>query len=241
MMDALEDLWTDYLAPSGTQVAFVLLDDLHYFPIQKEESAYLTLRTTFQELVNRGCNYSLVVTAPSLLFANIADYAEPVVRFFKRVDLAMFTFEEAKEAIEIRLKSVGSKIAISDKVVDSVVRATGGHPYLLMFVMHEMLNLTGDVGTINIEEYNRVWPRIEELLGRAIFANKFQSASPTERKLMIEIARKDLDVVSPGQFKGFKGGSRLFARLEEKELLVRRDRGRYSLFHPLFAKYLKGQ
>ena len=100
---ALSDLWHRHLKPSGTDIVFILLDDLHYFPIKSEESAYLTLRSTFQELVNQGCNYSLVVTAHSNLFTEIAEVAEPLLRFFKTSELEPFTLEETKEAVNKRL------------------------------------------------------------------------------------------------------------------------------------------
>ena len=124
LTDALQQLWEDHLKPSGVQIAFIMLDDLHYFPIKTEDSAYLNLRTTFQELVNRKCNYSLVITAPSLLFSEIAELAEPVVRFFKRFDLKPFTVEEAKESINVRLRIAGSEISIDDKVIQTITEKT---------------------------------------------------------------------------------------------------------------------
>jgi hypothetical protein len=241
LMDALQVLWEKYLAPSGTQIVFIMLDDLHYFPLHKEESAYLTLRTTFQELVNRKCNYSLIITAPTLLFTDIAEVAEPLGRFFSPIYLNMFTFEDAKEAIEIRLKSVNSNVRLRDETIRAILEKAGGHPYLLMFTMHELLKMLGHVKTVDLEFFTLIWPRIEALLGRQIFAQKFQHASPTERKLLVEIAKKDSKLVSPGAFSQFKGAPRLFSRLEDEELLIRSDRGRYSLFHPLFAEYLKNQ
>jgi hypothetical protein len=241
LLEALQLLWEKHLAPSGTQIAFIMLDDLHYFPLRKEESTYLNLRTTLQELVNRKCNYSLIVTAPTLLFTDIAEVAEPLGRFFKPIDLMMFTFEDAKEAIEIRLKSIDSEIRVSDETIRAVVEKTGGHPYLVMFTMHELLNMLRGVNKIEAESFFQHWPKIEALLGRQIFAQKFQHASPTERRLLVEIAKKDSKFVAPGVFSEFKGASRLFARLEEEELLIRSERGKYSLFHPLFAEYLKNQ
>ena len=239
LLDALQTLWEKHLAASGTQIAFIMFDDLHYFPTR--ESAYLTLRTTFQELVNRKCNYALIVTAPTLLFTDIAEVAEPLGRFFKPIDLTMFTFEDTKEAIEIRLRTVKSKVKVTDDTIRAILEKTGGHPYLVIFTMHEMLNALGEVETIDVESFVKHWPKIETLLGRQIFAQKFQHASPTERRLLIEIAKKDSKFVSPGFFTGFKGASRLFARLEEEELLVRSERGKYTIFHPLFAEYLKKQ
>jgi hypothetical protein len=241
LVNALQNLWEKIFKPSGIQIVFVLLDDLHYFPIKAEESAYLNLRTTFQELVNRKCNYSLVVTAPSLLFSEIAETAEPVLRFFKRFDLKPFTFDEAKEAVNVRLQVVGSKIVVDDKVIEIIARKTEGHPYLIMFAMFELLTLTRGCTEIGIETFERNWPKIEDSFGSSIFSQKFQTASDRERELMIEIAETEKDFVSPSDVKGLRGATELFSRLEKKELLLRHGRGKYRLFHPMFAEFLRKQ
>jgi hypothetical protein len=241
MLDALQSLWENHLKPQRVQVAFVLLDDLHYFPIRVEESAYLTLRTTFQELVNRNCNYSLVVTAPLLLFSEIADTAEPVMRFFKRFDLKPFTFNEVKEAINVRLKVAGSNIAVDDEVIETITKKTEGHPYLIMFTMFELLTLVSETQRISMDDLNKNWHLIEDSLGKSIFSQKFQTASDKERELMLKIAETDKVLISPSDFKGFSGATELFSRLEKKELLLRHGRGKYSLFHHLFAEFLRKQ
>ena len=241
LTDALQQLWEDHLKPSGVQIAFIMLDDLHYFPIKAEDSAYLNLRTTFQELVNRKCNYSLVVTAQSLLFSEIAELAEPVVRFFKRFDLKPFTFNEAKESIEVRLKLVGSKISVDDPVIEMITKKTNGHPYLIMFAMFELLIRAGDIQTVGLKDLDNVWPSIEESLGETIFSQKYQTASEKERELMTAIAETEKEFVSPVDFKNFGSVAELFSRLEKKELLLRQGRGKYSLFHPMFAEFLRHQ
>ncbi len=169
LTDALQRLWDDHLKPSGTQIAFVLLDDLHYFPIKAKDSPYLTLRTTFQELVNRKCNYSLVVTAQSLLFSEIADMAEPVIRFFKRFDIKPFTFDEAKESIDVRLKVAGSKISINDKAIETITERTRGHPYLIMFVMFELLMRVGSTQKVTLEDWRVLGLLLRTLLARLFF------------------------------------------------------------------------
>ncbi len=242
LTDALQQLWEQHLKPSGVQIAFVMLDDLHYFPIKAEDSAYLNLRTTFQELVNRNCNYSLVVTAQSLLFSEIAELAEPVVRFFKRFDLKPFTFDEAKESIEVRLKVAGSKVLIDDKVIQAVTERTNGHPYLIMFSMFELLMRAGQTQTIGLKDLQNAWPAIETALGEMIFAQKYQTASEKERQLMVAIAETKREFVSPVEFKRFgSSAAELFSRLERKELLLRYGRGKYCLFHPMFAEFLRHQ
>ena len=241
LTDALQRLWEDHLKPSGTQIAFIMLDDLHHFPIKAEDSAYLNLRTTFQELVNRKCNYSLVVTAQSLLFSEIAEIAEPVVRFFKRFDLKPFTFDEAKESIEMRLRVAGNKTSVEDTVIEIITEKTRGHPYLIMFAMFELLMRTNGVRKIELDHLNAAWPAIEEAFGETIFSQKYQTASEKERQLMTAIAETGKDSVSPSDFKNFGSASELFSRLERKELLLRQGRGKYSLFHPMFAEFLRRQ
>lgn len=241
LTDALQRLWEDHLKPSGTQIAFILLDDLHYFPIRAEDSAYLNLRTTFQELVNRKCNYSLVVTAQSLLFSEIAEMAEPVIRFFKRFDLRPFTFDDAKESIEVRLRVAGSKISVDDEAIETMTEKTRGHPYLIMFAMFELLMRVGGVQRIGVEDLKNAWPAIEDSLGETIFSQKYQTASERERQLMTAIAETGKESVSPNDFKNFGSAAELFSRLERKELLLRKGRGKYSLFHPMFAEFLRHQ
>jgi ATP/maltotriose-dependent transcriptional regulator MalT len=58
---------------------------------------------------------------------------------------------------------------------------------------------------------------------------------------MTAIAETGKDSVSPSDFKNFGSASELFSRLERKELLLRQGRGKYSLFHPMFAEFLRRQ
>ena len=49
----------------------------------------------------------------------------------------------------------------------------------------------------------------------------------------------DEEIVSPSMIKGVKGSPVLFSRLERKGLLIKRERGKYEVFHPLFRDYLR--
>lgn len=238
LFTALKDLWQKHLQPAGTEIAFILLDDLHYFPIQQDESAYLTLRSTFQELVNQKCNYSLIITAHSGLFTEIAEIAEPMLRFFKPFELKLFTIDEIKEAVEKRLSTAGRSMAIDDEVFEEIANKTGGHPYLLMYSMYELLEIVGSVDKVELRTFSKCWPTIQESLGKTIFNQRLKMASEKERDLLIKIAKLDEDFVSPSDV---KAPNELFSRLEKKELLTRHERGKYSLFHPLFTEYLKKQ
>ncbi len=239
MLESLRDLWHGHLKPAGIDVAFIMLDDFHYFPLVSEDSAYLTLRSVFQELANQKCNYCLVVTAHSNLFTEIAEIAEPLLRFFKRFELKPFTFEETREAVNKRLYASGRKLVVDDKVIQSILDKTGGHPYLVIFSMYELLQVIGNADRVTESKFSGVWPTIEETLGNSIFLEKYRSASEKERELLTEIGESGSDTFSPGDFKRVKGANELFSRLEQKELLLRKSRGNYALFHPLFQEYLR--
>jgi len=59
---------------------------------------------------------------------------------------------------------------------------------------------------------------------------------------MIAIANTKKEFVSPNEFKTFGSGvAELFSRLERKELLLKHDRGKYSLCHSIFAEFLRQQ
>jgi hypothetical protein len=163
------------------------------------------------------------------------------MRFFKRFDLKPFTFNEVKEAINVRLKVAGSNIAVDDEVIETITKKTEGHPYLIMFTMFELLTLVSETQRISMDDLNKNWHLIEDSLGKSIFSQKFQTASDKERELMLKIAETDKVLISPSDFKGFSGATELFSRLEKKELLLRHGRGKYSLFHHLFAEFLRKQ
>ncbi|MGD0319659.1 MAG: hypothetical protein ABSB56_08185 [Nitrososphaerales archaeon] len=236
LLTALKRLWHDHLKPAGTEIAFVLLDDLHYFPIRKDESPYLTLRSTFQELVNQRCNYSLVTTAHSGLFTEIADIAEPMLRFFKPFELKPFTTAETKEAVHKRLSTTNQSMEVDDEVLEEIAEKTEGHPYLIMFTMYEMFTMLGSVDRVRLRDFEKCWPGIQESLGSTIFGQKVRTASEKERQLLVKMANSGEEFASPSDM---KQPSELFSRLEKKELLIRHQRGRYSLFHPLFSEYLR--
>ncbi|MDG6908722.1 MAG: hypothetical protein JRN20_23390, partial [Nitrososphaerota archaeon] len=237
MSGPLSDLWKKHLEKK-VDIVFVMLDDFQYFPLASEDSAYLSLRSLFQELVNQKCNYSLVVTAHSELFTKLADIAEPVLRFFKRFELKPFTYEDAREAIDKRLDAVGSELDVDDGVIRSIVDLTAGHPYILMFTMFELLMKQKGAKRIDNDSFQEAWSSIERDIGETIFSEKFSGASEKERELLLKIAVNGAKEFAPTDFRSVRGVNELCSRLADKELLLKLGRGKYTLFHPLFGGYL---
>jgi len=99
LVDSLEELWKKHLVPSKVDASVLFMDDVHYFLLAGQPDAYFTLRNSFQELARRGCNFSLVMTGPKLLFKDVADLAESFTRFFHHFYLEPFALEGTKEGM----------------------------------------------------------------------------------------------------------------------------------------------
>lgn len=238
-INELEKLWKKHLQPSGIDIAFLFLDDIHYFLQAGQSDAYFALRNIFQELPRRACNFSLVISGPTLLFTQIVDLAEPFVRFFHPFYLEPFNLEGTREAILKRFAVNKLEINISETVISDIHEKTGGHPYFVMFTMYELLNVIKGKKEITKDDFDKNWVSILSMLEKTIFSGHLNSASTKEKDVIVKISKLDEEFVSPSMIKGVKGAPVLFSRLERKGLLIKIERGKYQVFHPLFRDYLR--
>ncbi len=239
LTDSLELLWKNHLEHSGVDICLLFLDDAHYFLVTNQSDAYFTLRNNFQELARRGCNFALILTGPKLLFEEITDLAEPFTRFFYPFYLDPFELEGTREAIIKRIQASKLKLRVSDDVISAVHKKTMGHPYFVMFTMYELINAVGAKERIEREDFERYWPSMITTLENSVFKGRLAKVSEKEREVLIKISMRDELMVSPSMIKSVKGAPEFFSRLEQKGLLLKRERGQYQLFHPLFRDYLK--
>jgi len=239
LTDSLELLWKKHLKPSGIDICLLFLDDAHYFLATNQFDAYFTLRNNFQELARRGCNFALILTGPKLLFEEIVDLAEPFTRFFHPFYLKPFELEGTIEAITKRIKASKLKLRVSDDVIAAIHKKTEGHPYFVMFTMYELVNAIGAKERIVREDFERNWSSIVTALENGVFKGRLARVSEKEREVLIQISLRDEMLVSPSMIRSIKGTPEFFSRLEQKGLLVKKERGQYQLFHPLFKDYLE--
>lgn len=234
----LENLWKKHLQVAKLDVAFLFLDDIHHF-LPKQPGAYETLRNIFQSLAMKGCKYSLIITGPKILFTYVADMAEPFVRFFHPFYLNSFNLDDTREAIMRPLKSTRLDLNIREEVIRRVHERTGGHPYFVIYTMRELLNNLGDKKQIKIDDFEETWPKIISSLEKTKFGPDFEIASEEEKKGLRKIAKMRQDTVTPSMA-GIKD-RKILSRLENKGLLIKVDRGKYKIYHPLFKEYIKKQ
>jgi len=238
LTDSMESLWKKHLEPSGVDICFLFLDDVHYFLVADQPDAYFTLRNIFQELARRGCNFALILTGPKVLFEDIVDLAEPFTRFFHPFYLESFELEGTREAIIKRIEANKLKLQVEDEVISTIHQKTEGHPYFVMFTMYELINAVTAEEQISRDNFDRHWPSIVTTLENGVFKERLAKVPEREKEVLIKISMPDELLVSPSMIK-VKGAPEFFSRLERKGLLLKKERGQYQLFHPLFKDYLR--
>ncbi|PKP57699.1 MAG: hypothetical protein CVT89_04085 [Candidatus Altiarchaeales archaeon HGW-Altiarchaeales-2] len=234
--DNLEDLWKKHLEPSGIDICVLFLDDIQYFLQERQSNPFFTIRNTFQELARRECNFSLVMTGPKTLFEN-ADMVDPFRRFFRQFYLEPLTIEATKDAINKRIEIQKLNLEFSDDVILEIYKKSDGHPYYIMVIAYEIVNLIGDKGKLTKEDFNNLWLKIIPILEEDM-ASRLVGVSEKEKECLIKMSLID-NSVSPSMLKEIKGSTTILSRLEEKRLIVKRERGKYEVFHPLFKEYLR--
>lgn len=239
LIDSLEDLWKKHLVPAKVDTAILFMDDVHYFLLVGQPDAYYTIRNTFQELARRGCNYSLVMTGPKLLFKDVTEIAEPFTRFFHQFVLEPFTLEGTQEAINKRILAGELNLELSKDVISLIYEKSRGHPYFVMFITYELLNYIENKKNITSKEFTAAWPYIIALLERNVFVNRLGDVSDKEKEVLLQIAQLEKNQFAPSDIKGISGVTQFFSRIERKGLLIKKERGLYELFHPLFKEYLQ--
>jgi hypothetical protein len=239
LVDSLEELWKKHLQPSEVDICLLFLDDVHYFLQAGQSDAYFAIRNAFQELANRSCNFSLVVTGPTMLSKAIVDLAEPFMRFFHQFTLEPFPLEGTKEALNKRIHANKLELEFSDEAISTIHEKSRGHPYFVMFIAYELVNLLGSKKMISQREIDKHWPQAVSVLERNVFVNRLGEVSEKEKQVLVRIASIKEKQVSPSMIKEVKGATEFLSRLERKGLLLKKERGQYELFHPLFKEYLK--
>ena len=238
LLDNLEDLWNKHLVPSGVDICLLFLDDIHYFLQADQSDAYYTIRNTFQELARRQCNFSLIVSGPEMLHKAVVDLAEPFLRFFHPLYLEPFSLDGTREAIAKRIVAKKLDLKFSEEVITDIHKKSEGHPYFIMFIAYELTDLLSPERTVELTDFVESWPQIVSRLENTVFVNRLGEVPEKEREVLLKIALIEDKQVSPSMVKGVKGTTQLFARLETRGLLFKKERGLYELFHPLFKEYL---
>lgn len=239
----LMHIWNEI--KDGTGGIVFLLDEAEY--LQNIQGSWSFLRSVLTRVSEEDAGYMLVVSGKLTLFRGIKEIFSPVERFFTPLEVMPMALSEVREALEKPLEqSLGAKI--ERNALESVFRYSGGHPYIVQtfgLYMFEEASKRGS-NSVDAKTIVEILPRVMTRLSSQIFKDRFDRTSDLERKVLLAICDlgKSLNnfEFTPQQIR-VKGGAKyslrvILARLVEKDCLVKRERGTYSLFTPLFSEYV---
>lgn len=236
LVDALTKLW-DKLENNGIDLVVIMIDDIHYMLTEGWDGSLYDLRTDIQALATEGTKYLFIITGPRFIYPVMHEMAEPFTRLFERFELNSFDLVGTGEAITKPLRIAGIHLEISDDVIEQIHNITDGHPFFIASMMRDILRIH-EKETLTLEEFEQIKPRLIEHLTRSKFQDDYNKATDAEKQILLKCGQLENKIFSPSEIKS-KSKSKLLERLANKELLVKLERGKYSLYHPLFKEYLE--
>jgi hypothetical protein len=187
----------------------------------------LIIRDQFQEFAVEGLNFSVCFSAKPDYFSGVHSFAEPAVRFYSKLLLAPFTFDETFEYA----KAVFEAEANVQPLALWLYEKTLGHPYFLAFICRELLARGND-------SPSKLWAEISAQLERHKFQSDLAQLSDKDIALLRTLAATEQDEFSPTPL-AKKFQPEYFRRLTDRGLLIRSGRGRHKLYHSLFRDFLR--
>lgn len=136
----------------------------------------------------------------------------------------------------------GGKISIGPEALRATYETSAGIPGILietMNILYQKLPEREQIISKNTFNMSKA-ALIDEV--SPIFEKRYSRVTPTEKKILLVLAKNQKDVMAKEiqNQTGFTQGalSKLLARLCEKECIIKKERGKYSIFCPLFGNYV---
>lgn len=241
-------------AREGTKGIVFLVDEAEY--LQDITGAWSFLRSVFTRVSEEDAGYMLVVSGKLSLFKGIKEIFSPIERFFTPLEITPMSEEEVSETLQKPLQQ-SLKANIDNGAVRRIFQYSGGHPYIVqtfgLYIFEELERRSGTATRriANEETVGQVLPRVMSRLTSQIFKDRFNQTSSLEKKVLLVISNLSSlgspEVMPQQVAKDESVKEKQFAirtilsRLVEKDCLIKTERGKYSLFTPLFAEYVKAQ
>jgi AAA+ ATPase superfamily predicted ATPase len=235
-------LKTIYLELKGENPVLILLfDDLQRIISDNGTSKVLSiLQNALVELNLKGMNIMFVATGAHDIFSQIQDHLDSAVRIFEPYELKHLSKEELKEAIVIPAENEG--IEFDESVIDLIYELSEGIPYYMQVIAYNCF--MGAVnGRVKTSEFKVSFKRSLNLLAQREFRGMYEKATPEERKILGLMAESDKEVLS---YKEIKKGLNLKSEpsfwlktMLDKNLIIKKERGKYHLRDKIFKEYLR--
>ncbi len=193
------------------------------------------LRNLFQDLPRKGIKCMIVCTMiPD--FLETGTVTDPLKRYLELHNLNEFSKRDTKAMIQYVIKKASLDLHISDTVLSKIHKETDGHPWFITIFMREIVKFREE-GRFDVRNYRNLLPKIMSNV-KLNLDKQFSSLTQREEEILEKIVQLDENVFSPRDLDEDSLGTHL-SNLVEKDVLIKRARGKYTLFHPLYKKYFR--
>jgi len=181
-----------------------------------------------------------VATGAHDIFSQIQDHLDSAVRIFEPYELKPLSKEELKDAIVIPARNEG--LNVTDKVIELIYEISEGIPYYMQLIAYNCFAEATN-NEIGVEEFKKSFPRSLDMLSQREFRGMYEKSTNEERKILGLLAESNENTLS---YKEIKEGldlksepSSWLRNMVNKNLILKKTRGKYQLRDKLFKEYLK--
>jgi len=222
-------------------VLILLFDDLQRIIPNKGTNKVLSiLQNALVELNLKGMNIMFVATGAHDIFSQIQDHLDSAVRIFEPYELKPLSKEEVNDAISIPADNEG--VNFTGAVVDLIYEMSEGIPYYMQVLAYNCFAEAVDE-EVGINELKQSFPRSLDLLAQREFRGMYEKSTNEERKILGLLAEDQREFLSYTEIKeGLKLKSEpsfWLRAMVDKNLIIKKSRGKYCLRDRLFKEYLK--
>jgi hypothetical protein len=208
--------------------------------IQQIEGAWSFLRSVLTRVSEDGGRYMALASGKLGLFKGIKEIFSPIERFLTPLEVKPMSLEEVKETLDKPL--VASSRAIDDEAIERVHELSAGHPYVVQ--TFGFYAFEDGSSRIDRETIERLLPRVIARLSSQLFRDRFESASKAEKCVLLAMSEIG-SATSPKEVArksnlSEKSVPKILERLVNKSCISKAERGKYTLFNPLFGEYVRG-
>jgi type II secretory pathway predicted ATPase ExeA len=237
LKEKLIEVWKNV----GNEVSSIvfLIDESEY--LENITGALMFLRNVFSRLAEFNCGYTIVLSGKLTFHKKMSELFSPLTRYFHPLELGPLTESEVKELIDSELAK--TSIEMSDKCLKLILQESQGHPYVVVtmcWVLYDRLPQSENV--ITELHFKACSESIMGMLSRELFRGMYEKTPEYERNVLNQIAKFGgyLTTSKISEMLGVRSTTigPALARLVDRGCLIKPSRGKYQIFHPLFARYI---
>lgn len=249
----LELVWS-YLKESKVSGVVFAYDEAQNLTDHRESKEFplSLLLDTFQSIQKKGIPFMLALVGLPTLFPNLVEARTYAERMFRILFLNRLDDSASEAAIREPIKKAGCPYPLSDELVQTIVRESGGYPYFIQYICREVYDVAlqkfdrGEQLTVSI-------PDIVRKLDADFFAGRWARATDRQRDLMRVIAQlpnsdeeftvQEVTAASRESAAPFSPShvSQILLKLCSAGLVYKNRHGRYAFAVPLLGGFIRRQ